>query len=1586
MKKTKRAVAACMSALLLAPGMTGFAAGAAEEPAAVPAEESYYTVGRFQLEDEVARKSLEKEGQALFNISAPIAVNIQGYDPADLMIRFDMKVTRHDGKTGPDSLKFVRNGAVQVIDSAGKQVIKTGSPVQAGVPAAERLAGEWMDVSFSMATMDLSSGRLASLSLYDYNDIPKQAEQTGINVEVRNARIVDVTRDADGNERVSYEKGAFTQIEGTYSENSAKQLYADWTSANVTPIDVSAQRGRYRLTLTMAFTSDDESVSAADAWQNITVKLRSTDVKGKEGDPDKDNQEHNYGWDFKPADITGPRDRVELSIPLDREATNHRGVMDWADVQKMICITTLNAGAGGHVKVTLSGARIVDWQTVDKLREQLKAAIDTPQAEADFHEDDRIAYKAAKAAAKEAYENEHAGPDVLQSAIAALQRTFLASDSDKEPLRGWVEKNVDENLFTSDSVKAYKKAAAAVSDLLADKGATKTSVQAAEQAVKDAWYALVWNDGAAGMAYGDVDGKDGVTASDALMALQAATSKITLTDAQKQAADVDGKDGVTANDALLILQYSTKKITGFPADEGLSTATKAVENDDPLTACNPIDISYMFQGESQYRESADPAVVVYKGEYYLFASHGQGYWVSSDLADWEFIQVDLALQPEFSKYAPATCVVGDTLYLTHSESGSMLKTTNPRDPDAWENIGKPAGWMDPGMFLDDDGYVYLYMGLSHQDPIKVVKMDPKQNMKVVEGPYDCFWPDKLNHGFEVAGETNTDYAGNDTMEGAWPVKYNGKYYITYAVPGTQYGTYTDGCYVSDSPMGPFTFCDYSPVIWKASGYLQGAGHGCLFEDLNGNWWKVDTARIRGFERRLGIFPAKFDEDGRLYTNTVMSDYPFYIPTESEDPFNVTGPGWNLLSYDKEVTASSNTAAAPMAVNEDMTNCWTAETGHAGEWLQMDLGKVYGVHAVQVNFADKDIGTYKGRDLGFAYKYLMEFSQDGETWYPLVDRTKQTEDLPHEYIEFKDKVGVRYLRITNKGPVPADGKFAISGLRVFGEGGGHAPLGVDMDTAVYERYADNNRSIGIVWDAAPGAQGYIVRFGTSPDALNTHYQVIGTHHAALNCLNRGVDYYFTVDSYNESGVTKGTAVIKAEATEPLQSGYDINNNNPAEVNKAAGVTVHEAEDAAFGGDGVAAEYDVRASMCTALRGLGKADTYAEFTKVDGGPGGEAALRISYSALAASKAAVKVNGKAAGELALPKTGGWATYATVDISLNGLLEGEANTIRIEGAGSGFHLDWIQVVYKVDSGEYEPGELIGGLGDPQPLDDYILYEAEASVFGNTAEGQYRVNIAADAGASGGKSLHSMDTKGSFAEFRQVDGGAGGRGILRFCYSCGNSKGEPTIFINGEELGAYALPSTDGWPTFKSVQIALDGLNAGPDNVVRIEGGKSGFNLDYIQVIPDDKGDHYGQGSDDDPFDGLAAPRKASGYIVYEAEDAAIGNGANVANDVNASGGKSVHSMEKEGAYVEFTGVDGGPGGEGRLRLSYCEGNSMGNMVLIVNGVKVGEFDLVQTTDWTTFMMREFPLSGLKAGEANTIRLECGGHGYNPDWIQIIY
>lgn len=1096
-------------------------------------EESYAVIGWFQELGETVDKEIPAQGLAEVTLSAPVPLKIEGYAPADMALQFDMRITRTDGDTGTDSLKWVRNGWVKLTDSAGNERLKTASPTQSLTTDADRKAGDWMTVFLPLAPMTPEGGiRLSGLAIADYNDIPLNGADTGIRMEVRSARLLDLTHDT-------------------------------------------------------------------------------------------------YG-----RDIPG---------------------------------------------------------TVQEARGQLKTEIDS-KPHAGMSASAAAVYQTALSAAQTAYADNTATLPELRAAATALYLSNTAAEEDKTALRLLSDTGADETLtYTDESWSAYQSAQTLAQQALASPAVSRNEVDAAAEALRQAIDGLVIADVA--VAYGDVDGKDGVIAADALLALQAATQKITLTGRAAMAADVDGIEGITANDALIILQYATKKITHLGPEPG---NTEVVINETPLTFCNPLDLNYQYNyAPDVVREAADPAVVVFKGTYYLFASHNTGYWYSSDLAHWTYIQVDLALQPQFEKFAPATCVVGDTLYLTHSEGGNMLKTTDPKNPDGWEDIGKPANWGDPSMILDDDGFVYLYQGLSSDSPITAYKLDPNNNMNVVKGPVVCFSSHPDVYGFEVPGDSNTKYGNGCFLEGAWMVKHEGKYYLTYAVPGTEYATYADGCYVADNPMGPFTFCENSPVIWKSSGYMVGAGHGCLFEDLNGNWWKADTVSIsvgHSFERRLALYPAVFekakDQDAykSLYTNTVMSDYPMFIPTQAEDPFHNPGPGWNLLSYGKQAAASSELTAgrtAAKAFDESMRTWWSAATGDTGEWLQVDLGKLYDVWSVQVNFADQDTKNNAAvRTDDTYYRYLLEFSQDGEHWMTLTDRSRNTADRPHDYTEFTKAVNMRYLRITNKGAIPNGGKFALSGLRVFGEGCGKAPAAVtDYE---FDRFAENERTISLSWDKAAGAQGYIIRFGTTPGHLYNQYQVIGKTSALLNCLNKGVDYYFTIDTYNENGVTRGETVHKAPWTEKVVI-IDQVISELMEVEQEAGYTVYEAEESTFGNDAdigtqtpVNVANDAGASGGKTLHNLECTGAYFEFTGVDGGQGGDAVLRFGFAnGNASAPLRLIVNGTDYGKFTLLGSGNWSTFKMVEIKVFDLKPGEANTIRFEAAGTGYNADWMQVIY---------------------------------------------------------------------------------------------------------------------------------------------------------------------------------------------------------------------------------------------------------------------------------------------------------------------
>jgi hypothetical protein len=281
-----------------------------------------------------------------------------------------------------------------------------------------------------------------------------------------------------------------------------------------------------------------------------------------------------------------------------------------------------------------------------------------------------------------------------------------------------------------------------------------------------------------------------------------------------------------------------------------------------------------------------------------------------------------------------------------------------------------------------------------------------------------------------------------------------------------------------------------------------------------------------FERRLCLFPAKIGEDGLLYTNTYRGDYPMILPHDTEHPFTQADAGWHLLSYGKVARASSvldDRHAPDLAFDERMSSWWSAKTGEAGEWLEVDLGNIYEVCALQVNFADQDIrNNVHGRGLGFSYKYTVEASEDGANWFVLIDRRDNDDDCSHEYFQLDDMTHIRYIRLTNWGETPAVVRFSVSGLRVFGFGGGTAPSKAPNFKAVR---CEDARNMTISWPEVEDAQGYTIRFGVHPNELHTHWQVIGECEADIGCLTRDVTYYVTVDAYNESGITKGTVVQK-----------------------------------------------------------------------------------------------------------------------------------------------------------------------------------------------------------------------------------------------------------------------------------------------------------------------------------------------------------------------------------------------------------------------------------------------------------------------------
>ncbi|QJD81126.1 family 43 glycosylhydrolase [Spirosoma rhododendri] len=566
------------------------------------------------------------------------------------------------------------------------------------------------------------------------------------------------------------------------------------------------------------------------------------------------------------------------------------------------------------------------------------------------------------------------------------------------------------------------------------------------------------------------------------------------------------------------------------------------------TYCNPMDISYRYNFEQlneriSYRSGADPVIINHKGEYYLFVTIQGGWWHSKDLANWQYIVPDK--WPMEDMCAPAALSVRDTLYLFQStfEQRPIFISTQPEQGkltfyNRWlPRLPKDIGPWDPALFHDDDtDKWYMYWGSSNVYPIFGAELDKSRNLTYAgNNPAQAykamFWLDPYQHGWERFGPNHSDPI-KPFVEGAWMTKHNGKYYLQYGAPGTEYNVYGNGTYVGKDPLGPFEYAPYNPIAYKPGGFATGTGHGNTFQDNFGNYWNTGTTWIGvnwGMERRIMMHPAGFDKDDQLFATTRFGDWPHRLPTKKwtdrEDLFT----GWMLLNYKKPVVASSTlTPTAPDSIragfvtDENPRAFWVAAQNRPGETLTTDLGALCDVKAVQVDYFDYKLAIFDSDSTVYT-QFKILTSPDNKTWTVAADLTREPKrDRACAYVELAKPQRARYVRYEHV--YTAGQHLSINAFRVFGNSTGKAPA---VPTMTAKRQKDQ-RNTNLTWTKVPGAMGYNIRWGIAPDKLYQTYQFWHDQPSQfeLRALNIGVPYYFAVESFNETGVSALSPVVSA----------------------------------------------------------------------------------------------------------------------------------------------------------------------------------------------------------------------------------------------------------------------------------------------------------------------------------------------------------------------------------------------------------------------------------------------------------------------------
>ncbi|WP_040279548.1 family 43 glycosylhydrolase [Psychroserpens damuponensis] len=604
---------------------------------------------------------------------------------------------------------------------------------------------------------------------------------------------------------------------------------------------------------------------------------------------------------------------------------------------------------------------------------------------------------------------------------------------------------------------------------------------------------------------------------------------------------------------IITLLFSCNIDKNEITEQSSNTEEKALQKKGFETYINPLDIDYTYMvynsnRNQSYRSGADPAVIEFKGEYYMFVTRSFGYWHSTDLINWDFIKP----QQWFfeGSNAPTAFNYKDSLvYFAGNPAGygSILYTDDPKKGNWTPTASISNNIQDSELFIDDDGKTYLFWGSSNVNPLKVKMLNKDDRFLEIGVTKDLINLNEEEHGWERFGENNFHPTLKEGyMEGASMTKHNQKYYLQYAAPGTQFNVYADGVYIGDSPLGPFEYMKSNPMSFKPGGFTNGAGHGITVKQTNGQYWHFATMALASnaqWERRLCMFPTYFDDEGLMYTNTAYGDYPRFStnhPTQAGQH-----NGWMLLSYKGNVTVSSSlkqvekftsnddeveitelpiekdpngNIRSKVLTDENPKTFWVAKANNNKQWITIEMQNPANINAIQLNFHDHESGIYTRVD-NLKHQFTIDVSENGKTWTTVIDRSTSNQDTPNAYIELETPVKAKYVRYNNI-KVPGN-NFAMSEIRVFGKGLGKIPHKVSNFKINRKK---DRRDATFSWDAIEGAQGYNIRWGISKDKLYQSWQVYDTNTHFMRCLDRDTPYYFTIEAYNENGISETSNIV------------------------------------------------------------------------------------------------------------------------------------------------------------------------------------------------------------------------------------------------------------------------------------------------------------------------------------------------------------------------------------------------------------------------------------------------------------------------------
>jgi hypothetical protein len=436
--------------------------------------------------------------------------------------------------------------------------------------------------------------------------------------------------------------------------------------------------------------------------------------------------------------------------------------------------------------------------------------------------------------------------------------------------------------------------------------------------------------------------------------------------------------------------------------------------------------------KEQFRELADPTALWLDGKWYLYPSCDMA-WVSSDQgATWQHHPLNI----RDVGYAP-TIVKHRGKFLLIASLSEMYASDSPLGP--FTSLGaiqmppvKDVPTIDPMLFSDDDGRLFYYWGCTKDGGIWGVELDAENPVKVLTPQKELIRFDPVARPWEAHGENNENLT-TAWMEGAWMLKYNGKYYFTYSAAGTEYRTYAMGCYAAESPLGPFTPQQHNPILRTTTGLVTGTAHGSIVAGPENRLWVFYCIRARvahPFERRIGMDRAEIDAHGELFVPAATSS-PQWLPGKIPAGQTSTATGWQPLNGKQGAVGSTTAPGRPAehAVDDELRSWWQPSTDDAKPTFTSDFTSPGQVRSVRIAWRDIGLDANRGVKPG-PFRYRVELETAKDQWTTILDRSESTGDFLIDYREVPPVSGTRARLVIlgwPKGITPGLAEFTVFGI-------------------------------------------------------------------------------------------------------------------------------------------------------------------------------------------------------------------------------------------------------------------------------------------------------------------------------------------------------------------------------------------------------------------------------------------------------------------------------------------------------------------------------------------------------------------------------